>query len=107
PLKPSGIFYVPGPSKRRIMGSLGTAMYHHCQERKEMSPVADDVSNGMQVTDRDVPLIEVDSVTIRVAGDSGDGSQLTGTSFADASAVFGNDIATFNDFPAEIRAPAG
>src|SRR5947209_11514971 len=50
---------------------------------------------------------ERDSVTIRFAGDSGDGMQLAGTQFTNASAVLGNDIATFPDFPAEIRAPAG
>jgi 2-oxoglutarate ferredoxin oxidoreductase subunit alpha len=50
---------------------------------------------------------EVESVTIRFAGDSGDGMQLTGTQFTDASAIFGNDLATMPDFPAEIRAPAG
>lgn len=47
------------------------------------------------------------SVVIRFAGDSGDGMQLTGTEFTRAAAVAGNDIATFPDFPAEIRAPAG
>src|SRR5437870_3008247 len=52
-------------------------------------------------------LEERDSVTIRFAGDSGDGMQLAGTQFTNASAVLGNDIATFPDFPAEIRAPAG
>lgn len=46
-------------------------------------------------------------VTIRFAGDSGDGMQLTGTQFTRTSAIFGNDISTFPDFPAEIRAPAG
>ncbi|MBQ0007011.1 MAG: 2-oxoacid:acceptor oxidoreductase subunit alpha, partial [Alistipes sp.] len=46
-------------------------------------------------------------VVIRFAGDSGDGMQLTGTLFADSSALFGNDISTFPDFPAEIRAPQG
>jgi 2-oxoglutarate/2-oxoacid ferredoxin oxidoreductase subunit alpha len=46
-------------------------------------------------------------VVIRFAGDSGDGMQLTGTEFTRAAAVAGNDIATFPDFPAEIRAPAG
>ncbi len=51
--------------------------------------------------------IDVDSVTIRFAGDSGDGMQITGTQFTDASALFGNDLATMPDFPAEIRAPAG
>ncbi len=49
----------------------------------------------------------VDSITIRFAGDSGDGMQLAGTRFTDTSALLGNDIATFPDFPAEIRAPAG
>ncbi len=47
------------------------------------------------------------SLTIRFAGDSGDGMQLTGDRFTSASAVFGNDLATLPDFPAEIRAPAG
>jgi 2-oxoglutarate ferredoxin oxidoreductase subunit alpha len=46
-------------------------------------------------------------VVIRFAGDSGDGMQLTGTEFTRTAALFGNDIATFPDFPAEIRAPAG
>jgi 2-oxoglutarate ferredoxin oxidoreductase subunit alpha len=50
---------------------------------------------------------ELERVTIRFAGDSGDGMQLTGTQFTRTAAVFGNDIATLPDFPAEIRAPAG
>jgi 2-oxoglutarate ferredoxin oxidoreductase subunit alpha len=50
---------------------------------------------------------ELERVTIRFAGDSGDGMQLTGTQFTRAAAVYGNDIATLPDFPAEIRAPAG
>jgi 2-oxoglutarate/2-oxoacid ferredoxin oxidoreductase subunit alpha len=50
---------------------------------------------------------EVDRVTIRFVGDSGDGMQLTGTQFTRTTAVFGNDISTLPDFPAEIRAPAG
>ena len=52
-------------------------------------------------------LEEVDTVTIRFAGDSGDGMQLTGTQFTNTSAIVGNDISTLPDFPAEIRAPAG
>lgn len=48
-----------------------------------------------------------DRVTIRFAGDSGDGMQLTGTQFTTTSAIIGNDVSTFPDFPAEIRAPAG
>jgi 2-oxoglutarate ferredoxin oxidoreductase subunit alpha len=49
----------------------------------------------------------LDSVVIRFAGDSGDGMQVTGSQFTQAAALFGNDLATFPDFPAEIRAPAG
>jgi 2-oxoglutarate ferredoxin oxidoreductase subunit alpha len=50
---------------------------------------------------------ELEEATIRLAGDSGDGMQLAGTQFTSTSAILGNDIATFPDFPAEIRAPAG
>ena len=50
---------------------------------------------------------EVKRVVIRFAGDSGDGIQLTGDRFTNVSAVFGNDLATLPEFPAEIRAPAG
>jgi len=57
------------------------------------------------VEDRHVE--ELEGVTIRFAGDSGDGMQLTGTQFTNTSAIVGNDISTLPDFPAEIRAPAG
>jgi 2-oxoglutarate ferredoxin oxidoreductase subunit alpha len=50
---------------------------------------------------------QLESATIRFAGDSGDGMQLAGTQFTNASAILGNDISTLPDFPAEIRAPAG
>ena len=50
---------------------------------------------------------ELESVVIRLAGDSGDGMQLTGGQFTRTAALVGNDISTFPDFPAEIRAPAG
>lgn len=50
---------------------------------------------------------ELDSVVIRFAGDSGDGVQITGGQFTDTTALAGNDLATFPDYPAEIRAPAG
>ena len=53
------------------------------------------------------PVEQVESVTIRFVGDSGDGMQLVGSEFTKASALAGNDLATFPDFPAEIRAPAG
>jgi 2-oxoglutarate ferredoxin oxidoreductase subunit alpha len=57
--------------------------------------------------ERQTEVQELDRVTIRFAGDSGDGMQLTGTQFTRTSAVFGNDVSTLPDFPAEIRAPAG
>jgi 2-oxoglutarate ferredoxin oxidoreductase subunit alpha len=50
---------------------------------------------------------EIESVVVRFSGDSGDGMQLTGTQFTNTSALMGNDISTFPDFPAEIRAPQG
>src|SRR5215475_14465703 len=53
------------------------------------------------------PVHALPAVTIRFAGDSGDGMQLAGTQFTDTSALIGNDISTLPDFPAEIRAPAG
>ena len=55
---------------------------------------------------RGLPEIQ-DSVVIRFSGDSGDGMQLTGTLFTNTSAILGNDVSTFPDFPAEIRAPVG
>jgi 2-oxoglutarate ferredoxin oxidoreductase subunit alpha len=53
------------------------------------------------------PTEELDHVVIRFSGDSGDGMQITGSQFTNTAAVLGNDLATFPDFPAEIRAPAG
>lgn len=51
------------------------------------------------------PVIEREDVVVKFVGDSGDGMQLTGTIFSDTAALLGNDLATFPDFPAEIRAP--
>jgi 2-oxoglutarate ferredoxin oxidoreductase subunit alpha len=56
---------------------------------------------------REPSVEELERVTIRFAGDSGDGMQLTGTQFTKTAAVFGNDLATLPDIPAEIRAPTG
>ena len=66
------------------------------------------MGNSSKADGRDRTHIEeLDRVTIRFAGDSGDGMQLAGLQFTNASAVFGNDVSTVPDFPAEIRAPAG
>ena len=54
-----------------------------------------------------VPIEIRDDVTIRFAGDSGDGMQLTGTQFTNTTAIVGNDLSTLPDYPAEIRAPIG
>jgi 2-oxoglutarate ferredoxin oxidoreductase subunit alpha len=56
---------------------------------------------------RERTAVELDRAVIRFAGDSGDGMQLTGDRFTTSSAIFGNDLSTLPDFPAEIRAPAG
>ncbi len=63
--------------------------------------MSEPLANGKKTT------VEKDKVVIRFAGDSGDGMQLTGSQFSFTSALFGNDLATFPDFPAEIRAPLG
>jgi len=51
------------------------------------------------------PVIEREDVVVKFVGDSGDGMQLSGNMFSDVAALVGNDLATFPDFPAEIRAP--
>ena len=56
---------------------------------------------------QETKVIEKHDVVIRFSGDSGDGMQLTGQQFSDTAALFGNDVATFPDYPAEIRAPQG
>ena len=56
---------------------------------------------------KNTKVIELEEVAIRFSGDSGDGMQLTGTLFSDTSALLGNDISTFPDYPSEIRAPQG
>ena len=70
-----------------------------------MSDVEVEVSNPDSGSD--TPTQEVDRVNIRFAGDSGDGMQLTGNRFTQETALSGNDLRTFPDYPAEIRAPAG
>ncbi|MEZ6195473.1 MAG: 2-oxoacid:acceptor oxidoreductase subunit alpha [Planctomycetota bacterium] len=62
-------------------------------------------SDAKTTNDRAVETLE--QATIRFAGDSGDGMQITGSQFTNTSAIVGNDLATFPDYPAEIRAPAG
>ena len=56
---------------------------------------------------KEIKISELNSITIRFAGDSGDGIQLVGSQFANATAIAGNDLSTLPDYPAEIRAPAG
>ncbi len=61
----------------------------------------------MSTTETGKSIVELDAATVRFAGDSGDGMQLAGTQLTNTSALAGNDVATFPDFPAEIRAPRG
>ena len=64
--------------------------------------VVEEKDNHLNVDEK-----ETHDVVVRFAGDSGDGMQLTGTNFTQATALYGNDLSTFPDFPAEIRAPVG
>ena len=75
----------------------------------ERSPTADTSPTDTNTTNTDTTTstTTLDRVVIRFAGDSGDGMQVAGARFTDASAAFGNDLATLPSFPAEIRAPAG
>ncbi len=70
-------------------------------------PTATPSPGGAAETARPVPVTELSDATVRFCGDSGDGMQLAGTQLTNTSALLGNDIATFPDFPAEIRAPRG
>src|SRR5512138_3751908 len=70
-----------------------------------MSDTKTDPAN--QAARRPQEAEEIEAVTIRFAGDSGDGIQLTGMQFTTSTAVAGNDLSTLPDYPAEIRAPVG
>ncbi|MEQ8702034.1 MAG: 2-oxoacid:acceptor oxidoreductase family protein, partial [Bauldia litoralis] len=65
------------------------------------------MEGGAAAVRAEMPRTEINEAVIRFAGDSGDGMQLTGSQFTQTTALAGNDLATFPDFPAEIRAPAG
>src|SRR5262245_12259596 len=65
------------------------------------------MSSAPSHTPVSVPVEELDSVTVRLCGDSGDGMQLAGAMLTRASVRMGNAVCTFTDYPAEIRAPAG
>ncbi len=70
-------------------------------------PVVEAEETNQEVSIENKTVESIPAVTIRFAGDSGDGMQLVGTRFTDTSALFGNDLATLPAFPAEIRAPQG
>jgi 2-oxoglutarate ferredoxin oxidoreductase subunit alpha len=72
-----------------------------------MAPTKDDTKKVTDPKPKEPEVHDVEAVTIRFAGDSGDGVQLTGGQFTTTTALVGNDLSTFPDFPAEIRAPAG
>src|SRR6185437_7937756 len=97
-----------GPDARRYACS-----HRRNTGRPPARPGIDGRGRGDQVATRSEQSPErlapeqLDRVVIRFAGDSGDGMQLTGDRFTTSSALLGNDLATFPDFPAEIRAPAG
>jgi len=65
------------------------------------------VKNFQMKDNKNHKIIELEHVVVKLAGDSGDGMQLSGSQFSDTTAIEGNDLATFPDYPAEIRAPQG
>lgn len=73
----------------------------------EGNGVSETRANITMLSDGHKPLVEMEAATVRFCGDSGDGMQLAGTQLTNTSALVGNDVATFPDFPAEIRAPRG
>jgi 2-oxoglutarate ferredoxin oxidoreductase subunit alpha len=65
------------------------------------------MNTALKIPPREDAGADIESVVVRFAGDSGDGIQVTGSQFTLTTALSGNDLATFPDFPAEIRAPVG
>src|SRR4029078_10762919 len=102
---------VPGPAFRLSLGAIPS------EESRERSlnvralnarSADEEAPDGIRPGSMVVKTVEEkERVVIRFAGDSGDGMQLTGDRFTNATAILGNDLATLPDFPAEIRAPAG
>src|SRR5271155_5641176 len=82
-----------------------TSRYTACQHVRGMD--GDDVTASTDTAKPTRPIESIDQIVIRFAGDSGDGMQVTGDRFTNESAIFGNDLSTLPNFPAEIRAPAG
>ena len=80
--------------------SLGIEEFIQKRDQESMSTATDTPLSRIKPE-------KIDQAVIRFAGDSGDGMQITGSQFTNTVALYGNDIATFPDFPAEIRAPAG
>src|SRR5918998_3594745 len=81
------------------------ATYHNPSDFSRKAQVTAPARDHSRLDDSNVKTL--DRVVIRFAGDSGDGMQLTGDRFTAETAIFGNDISTLPNFPAEIRAPAG
>jgi len=96
---------IPGPMRKRwkIMSTRTVDQ----KPAKSASDQDEEQDQNQQRSGEREGSETLDSVVIRFCGDSGDGMQLTGTQFTNTTALFGNDIATFPDYPAEIRAPAG
>lgn len=85
-----------------MLGSVAAqAVVVECRQAMTVSSQSEDSRTGVPV------VIEREEIVVRFSGDSGDGMQLAGMQMTDTSALLGNDISTFPDFPAEIRPPAG
>src|SRR5689334_10813044 len=87
-------YMVPGPNRPARKGLVAFMTTQH----EPASPQPSSPESGLR---------KIDGAVVRFCGDSGDGMQVTGSQFTATAAIVGNDLATFPDFPAEIRAPAG
>src|ERR671914_3030284 len=101
---------MPPHARRARRGSAGRHSHRRSGGKGHTSACAlprDHPTRYFSHVAKSKPVERLDRVIIRFAGDSGDGMQLTGGRFTSETAVFGNDLSTLPDFPAEIRAPAG
>src|SRR6185295_14509919 len=92
----------PGPP----VGTSGRGSYNPGLESSH-AEVSRSMATSTEVPPSHKKKETIEQAVIRFCGDSGDGMQITGSQFTNTAALFGNDLATFPDFPAEIRAPAG
>lgn len=99
-----GYFYTFAQSKKQLVNDVIDCLLVCYIRYRFINTIKNILKHKNSMTKKE-QIIEKDSIVVKFVGDSGDGMQLSGTLFSDAAALTGNDIATFPDYPAEIRAP--